>query len=237
MEKTNCSICKKEIEKTALTSLSSIRPELVRLIKIDHPDCNENSMICHADLKEYRVKYLAQLVKGEKGHLKKLEKEVLKSIAENEIITENVNNSANEKLVFGDKIADKVAEFGGSWKFIISFFSVLVVWITVNAISLFQKPFDPYPFILLNLLLSCLAAVQAPIIMMSQNRLEAKDRLRSENDYKVNLKSEIEIRTLHEKVDHLLQDQWTKIVKIQEMQIELLEDIREKLEHVNPKAL
>ena len=129
----------------------------------------------------------------------------------------------------GDAISDKVASFGGSWKFIIFFFVVLFLWIIINSIVLLQKPFDPYPFILMNLILSCIAAIQAPIIMMSQNRQEKKDRLRSENDYKVNLKSEIEIRTLHEKVDHLLLDQWSRMMKIQEMQIEMLEEIKEKI--------
>jgi uncharacterized membrane protein len=105
-----------------------------------------------------------------------------------------------------------------------------MVWIVMNSLLLLYKPFDPYPFILLNLILSCLAAIQAPIIMMSQNRQETKDRHRSENDYKINLKSEIEIRTLHEKVDHLLFDQWSKMIKTQEFQIEILEEIRNKVD-------
>jgi uncharacterized membrane protein len=130
----------------------------------------------------------------------------------------------------GDRISDKVASFGGSWKFIISFSIIILVWISVNGMVLLLKPFDPFPFILLNLILSCVAAMQAPIIMMSQNRQEKKDRNRSENDYKINLKSEIEIRTLHEKVDHLLLDQWSKMMKIQEVQLEILEEIRTRIE-------
>ncbi|MCK9182752.1 MAG: DUF1003 domain-containing protein, partial [Fibrobacteraceae bacterium] len=137
-----------------------------------------------------------------------------------------------EKMRMGDFVSDKVASFGGSWKFIIFFLIVLILWIIINSIVLLQKPFDPYPFILMNLILSCIAAIQAPIIMMSQNRQEKKDRLRSENDYKVNLKAEIEIRTLHEKVDHLLLDQWSKMMKIQEMQIEMLEEIKERKQSV-----
>jgi len=155
---------------------------------------------------------------------------VLDSIKENEIITSNINASVKEALKIGDKISDKVALFGGSWKFIIIFFIVLIGWIFINTHLILNKPFDPFPFILMNLILSCIAAIQAPIIMMSQNRQEIKDRIRSENDYKVNLKSEIEIRTLHEKVDHLLLDQWSKMMKIQEMQIDILEEIKNKVD-------
>ena len=108
------------------------------------------------------------------------------------------------------------------------FTGFLIIWITINSVIIFGKPIDPYPFILLNLLLSCLAAIQAPIIMMSQNRQEAKDRLRSQYDYQVNLKAELEIRQLHEKMDHLLSHQWERLAQIQEIQIDLLEEIRRK---------
>ncbi|MBN1698126.1 MAG: DUF1003 domain-containing protein, partial [Spirochaetales bacterium] len=141
-----------------------------------------------------------------------------------------INAQYEEKYTIGNKISDIVAKFGGSWRFIISFFSILILWILVNSHLLLSKPFDPYPYILLNLILSCIAAIQAPIIMMSQNRLETKDRIRVENDYKINLKSEIEIRTLHEKIDHLLLEQWSKMIEIQELQIDLLNEIRESIE-------
>jgi uncharacterized membrane protein len=107
---------------------------------------------------------------------------------------------------------------------------ILLTWIGVNSLVFIIRPFDPFPFILLNLILSCLAAIQAPIIMMSQNRQEKKDRLRSESDYKINLKAEIEIRTLHEKVDHLLLDQWSKMMKIQELQMEMLQEVKKKVD-------
>lgn len=125
-------------------------------------------------------------------------------------------------------MADKIATFGGSWAFLICFGVFLLIWILINSVALLWRPLDPYPFIFLNLLLSCLAAVQAPIIMMSQNRQEAKDRIRSEHDYQVNLKAELEIRHLHEKVDHLLSHQWERLVKIQELQLELLADLGAK---------
>ncbi len=130
-----------------------------------------------------------------------------------------------QKLTFGEALADKIAEFGGSWKFIIIFMVILGVWIVLNSLLFFLKSFDPYPFILLNLLLSCLAALQAPVIMMSQNPQEAKDRLRSENDYRVNLKAELEIRHLHEKIDHLLSRQWERLVEIQQLQIDLMSEL------------
>lgn len=139
----------------------------------------------------------------------------------------NIDEDENNQLTFGQRIADKVALFGGSWTFIISFFLFITVWIVSNVIFLNQKTFDPYPFILLNLILSCIAAVQAPIIMMSQNRQEEKDRLRAKKDYQVNLKAELEIRKLHEKVDELMIQQHEKIMEIQEIQINLMKQILE----------
>src|SRR5581483_8369212 len=127
------------------------------------------------------------------------------------------------KRTAGERIADVVADFGGSWSFIICFFAVLVAWMAFNVWAGAAKTFDPYPFILLNLVLSCLAAIQAPIIMMSQKRQEAKDRLRSENDFRVNLKAELEIRHLHEKIDHILTRQWERLAEIQQIQLEIMQ--------------
>jgi len=122
-----------------------------------------------------------------------------------------------------------VAAFGGSWRFIMLFGAILLVWIVLNSIFLLQRPFDPYPFILLNLVLSCIAAMQAPIIMMSQNRQESKDRLRAEHDYQVNLKAEIEIRQLHIKLDQLLNHSWQRLLEIQRVQMDIMEDISRKM--------
>jgi len=145
-------------------------------------------------------------------------------LREQETLTENLNLAFEKDLSFGARVADRVATFGGSWTFIILFFIVLVLWMLVNTTIVLAHPFDPYPFILLNLVLSCLAAIQAPIIMMSQNRQEARDRLRSENDYQVNLKAELEIRHLHEKLDVLLKHQWQKLLEIQQIQIDLMKE-------------
>jgi uncharacterized membrane protein len=150
---------------------------------------------------------------------------VVESLARHETLAQDVEAQFQKKLSLGERLADRIADFGGSWTFILLFAGVILFWILLNAAFLLGRAFDPYPFILLNLLLSCLAAVQAPIIMMSQNRQEARDRLRSENDYRVNLKAELEIRHLHEKLDHLLQHQWERLMEIQQIQIELMNEL------------
>ena len=226
-----CSICRKSFPENEFIFGHGIRHEIERLIQKDYPDWNDSKRICKDDFYLYRTRYINSLIEEEKGNIKELEKSVLQSINDNEFISSDINKSAREKLTLGDRISDKVATFGGSWSFIIIFFVVLAGWISINSFFLFMKPFDPFPYILMNLILSCIAAIQAPIIMMSQNRQENKDRIRSENDYKINLKSEIEIRTLHEKVDHLLLEQWSKMMEIQEMQLEILQDIKKKVEH------
>ncbi len=150
---------------------------------------------------------------------------MLDSLARQETLSANIDAEFERKLSFGERLSDRIADIGGSWGFICSFGGFLLLWIVANSLALLRHPFDPYPFILLNLVLSCLAAIQAPIIMMSQNRQEAKDRLRSENDYRVNLKAELEIRHLHEKIDHLLSRQWERLVEIQRIQVELLSEM------------
>jgi len=228
MNSVKCDICGKSYTADQLITGHGIYHEIEDLIVKDYPAWKDQSHICKNDFNKYRIRYITQIIDEEKGSSEKLENEVINSIRENEIISSNIYIT-DDKRTIGQRISDKVASFGGSWTFIISFFVVLLGWISLNSFYILTKPFDPFPFILLNLLLSCIAAIQAPIIMMSQNRQEMKDRLRSENDYKINLKSEIEIRTLHEKVDHLLLDQWSKMMKIQELQIEILEEIRDRL--------
>jgi len=154
-----------------------------------------------------------------------LERQVVESLAREETVARNIEAAWAGKRTFGERVADFVADFGGSWHFIISFFVVLLVWIGFNVWVTTRAIFDPYPFILLNLVLSCLAAIQAPIIMMSQKRQEAKDRLRSENDYRVNLKAEFEIRHLHEKLDYLISRHWERLAEIQQIQLEIMEDL------------
>ena len=202
-----------------------IRPSLLEFIKKKLPDVDSKGFICLADLGEFRKDYIKEVLEDEIGELSALDQEVIESLEQHEILSADIEKQFEKKLTFGERLSDRIAEFGGSWKFLISFGAVLIIWIAINGVILVTHAFDPYPFILLNLILSCLAAVQAPIIMMSQNRAEARDRLRAENDYKVNLKAELEIRHLHEKIDHLLRRQYNRLFEIQQIQIELLEEI------------
>ena len=206
----------------------NVRPSLTEFIKSQRPNWDPQQFICFADLGIFRKDYVKRALEDEIGELTSLDQEVIESLQQHEVLTENIEKQFERKLTFGEHLSDKIAEFGGSWKFIITFGGVIVVWVVLNAVLLLDRGFDPYPFILLNLILSCLAALQAPVIMMSQNRAEARDRLRAENDYKVNLKAELEIRHLHEKIDHLLRKQYNRLFEIQQIQIELLEEISQR---------
>ncbi len=169
-----------------------------------------------------------QLLTNEGAYLERLRKIVEDSIEQEKLIINNLLNPPAEILSRGQKISDKVANFGGSWKFIISFFATLILWIFFN-VMLAMKAFDPYPFILLNLVLSCIAALQAPVIMMSQNRLEEKDRKRSENDYLINLKAEIQIRSLHQKIDLLIEEEIKMLFESQAKQLEILKRVEARM--------
>jgi len=204
-----------------------VRPVLRALMEQDCPTWDDNGWVCLDDMQKYQQRYLHQLLRQEKGELTELENEVLKDLKDHELTTKNpLTEDEDAAATFGERIADRMAAFGGSWKFILSFCAVLVLWVILNVVVLAADPFDPYPFILLNLFLSALASVQAPLIMMSQNRQEARDRQRSMNDYQVNLKAELEIRHLHQKIDHLLSRQWDRLLEIQEIQIELIQELR-----------
>lgn len=224
-----CQICKEKKKLNEMLSGELVRPSLVEMIQKKHPDWSSEGFICRSDLDRFRTEYIQSLVEKEKGELSTLELDVIRSLKEQELLSKNLNVEFDGKSTIGERVADKVAEFGGSWCFITTFTVVIVAWIIMNSIVLFLRPFDPYPFILLNLVLSCVAAMQAPIIMMSQNRQEAKDRLRSEHDYRVNLKAELEIRNLSEKIDHLLAQQWQRLVEIQQIQMDLMEGLPAKL--------
>jgi len=204
MSKGTCFVTGKQYDRSELNLYSSIKPQLLFLIRKDHPDFSENDLISNEALNLYRKKYLERIVSREHRELSRLEQEVIKAIQDNTTLSENISTDVDTNLTLGQRVADRIAEFGGSWPFIFTFFSFLLIWMITNAWLLGSQPFDPYPFILLNLILSCLAAIQAPIIMMSQNRQEYKDRIRNEQDFKVNLKAELEIRLLHEKIDHMI---------------------------------
>ncbi len=219
-----CSISGKQLDRNDLTVVGSLRPELAKRILHIHPALTMGSLISRDEVSRFRSAYVSDLLRQESGELNTLDKEVEQSLLTHTRLTENSDEMYDEQRSFGERIADVVAKFGGSWTFILSFLFILSVWIAVNGYVGEKKAFDPFPFILLNLVLSCIAALQAPIIMMSQRRQEAKDRQRSDSDYKVNLKAELEIRHLHEKLDHLMNSQWQRLQEIQQLQLELLQD-------------
>lgn len=208
----------------------SIRSSILHLIRKDYPGFTESGCLSINEVNIYRQKYIANLLISEIGELSELDKTVVDSLQTRTTITPQVEDDQQQPLTTGQRVADKVATFGGSWRFIISFGIFLLVWIAANAFWLSNRSWDPYPFILLNLILSCLAALQAPVIMMSQNRQEEKDRDRAKKDYMINLKSELEIRLLHEKIDHLIMHQQQELLEIQKVQVEMMTDIINRIE-------
>jgi uncharacterized membrane protein len=218
--------CGKQFPARQIVSGEIIRWEIAAEIRRAIPDWSPDQFICRNDRTEIRGRYVRSLLEDERGELTSLETEVVRSLREHELLSSDIDAEFEQQWSLGERLADKIAAFGGSWKFLISFGLFLAAWIGLNSFVLLLRPFDPYPYIFLNLVLSCLAAIQAPVIMMSQNRQEAKDRVRSQHDYQVNLKAELEIRHLHEKLDHLLSHQWERLVRIEQLQVELLSELQ-----------
>ena len=214
----------KEFAENERVSAKNLRQSLLHFINKTHPEFSKSCFLSIEEMNDYREKYISEFLNKKLGNLTEVEKQVIQSVSKNTMISTEVEEDEQE-ITFGQKLADKVAEFGGSWGFIIFFMTFLVAWILLNVFWLSHHGFDPYPFILLNLILSCIAAIQAPVIMMSQNRQEEKDRERAKKDYKINLKSELEIRELHEKIDHLIIHYQQDLLEIQKTQIDLLENI------------
>jgi len=224
MEKFKSDISGNEFPEKERVMGKFLRQSIFEVIRQDNPDFNENGSLSMSELNLYRQKYISGFLQQELGNLSETEKRVVESLRNKTVLSDNPDDE-EEKSTFGQRIADKVASFGGSWTFIIIFVTILVAWIAGNVILLANKGFDPYPFILLNLILSCVAALQAPVIMMSQNRQGEKDREKAQNDYMVNLKSEMEIRMLHEKLDHVILHQEQSLIEIQKVQINMMNDI------------
>jgi len=235
MEKSNtvlCYITKVLVNEDNAKIGLSIRPSVMELIKKSYPYFSIKDYICNEELFKFKTKHIQDMLEDDKGQLSDIQKQVADTVAKHDFMSMDFTKEEKDSITFGERISDKIAEFGGSWKFIISFLSFMFMWICVNAFVLCTNAFDPFPFIFLNLILSCLAALQAPVIMMSQNRTESKDRKRGINDFKVNLKSEIEIRHLHEKMDHLIITQVKHIHEMQQMQMDILTDINEKMKYL-----
>ena len=222
-----CPICQEPRAASQLLPAEMVRGGLAELIRRDHPGwgAEPGDVICQIDLNRYRTLYVEELVAEEGRELTAIERDVVEKLRQHELISEDTNLQFESRLTVGERLADQVARFGGSWSFILFFAVFLVVWMLINSVALLRQPFDPYPFILLNLILSTLAALQAPIIMMSQNRQEAKDRLRAEHDYRVNLKAELEIRLLNERIDMLVNHQWQRLLEIQRIQLEMMQEL------------
>ncbi|MFO1053010.1 MAG: DUF1003 domain-containing protein [Planctomycetota bacterium] len=226
-DKPVCQICGNE-HHAQLRRAVLVRPAVADVIRRERGEFSEAGWICVDDLQRFRHDYVRSLLASERGEITNLEQQVLESLRQHEILARRPDGEDAAAVGLGQRLADRIASFGGSWTFILSFLGVLVVWMAINLSWLTRNPFDPYPFILLNLVLSCLAALQAPVIMMSQNRQEERDRRRAQHDYQVNLKAELEIRQLHQKIDHLLSHQWERLVEIQEIQMELIQEVRSR---------
>ena len=221
-------LSKQEFPKSEKVSARTIRPSILKVMTKEHPEFRQDGNCSITELNFYRQKYIGEYLANEIGELSELEGTVLDSLKNKNTLVDKINDT-NDTPTLGQRLADNVASFGGSWAFILTFAGFLGIWIVSNVYFLASKPFDPYPFILLNLILSTIAALQAPVIMMSQNRQEEKDRDRAKKDYMINLKSELEIRMLHEKIDHLIIHQQHELIEIQKVQIEMMNDILEKV--------
>jgi uncharacterized membrane protein len=222
-----CNVCHNKFSLTQATPLATVRDSILKSILKNHPNVDiENGYICQGDLNYARREYFKQLIQEEKGDLTEVENAVVDALEEHEVVSKQIVQFDTKAGTFGERLSDKIAQFGGSWTFILLFGMAITIWVVWNSAT--QVRFDPYPYILLNLFLSCLASLQAPIIMMSQNRLQVHDRLSQEQDFKVNLKSEVEIRVLNEKVDKLISHQWQRLLEIQEMQMDFMEQLTHK---------
>jgi len=220
-----CQICGEE-NRNVLRQAALVRPAVSGLIRKEIGSWVDHGWICLNDLEKYRNRYVQSLLVTERGELGTLEQEVLESLKDHEVLSRDHAADFETDLTFGQRVADRVADFGGSWSFLFVFGFFFAAWMAVNSYLLVARPFDPYPYILLNLILSSLAAIQAPVIMMSQNRQEARDQLRAQHDFQINLKAELEIRQLHQKIDHMLSTQWERLVEIQQIQMELINEVK-----------
>lgn len=235
MKKCACSVCENTFAEKEVLPSHAVRSTVIETACNKIPSFNGEGYICFGCLRNLRALHIEEMLCKERGELSRLERDVVNSIKEHEIFNKNMNKKFETTLSFGERIADRIAHFGGSWTFILSFVALLVIWMAINTFA-WINTFDPYPFILLNLVLSCLAAIQAPVIMMSQNRQASKDRLVNDYEYSVNLKAELEIRQLHSKLDQFTKNQWERHLELQQIQLELSEELLEALHSSKPKA-
>lgn len=222
-----CSICGNEKKIKEVIDVSKVRKSIADNIKIEFPELHSSGYVCMSCLNSYRREHITDSLQVEEGALSALDGQLIGSIKDKKMQTTEIYKKIDKESTKGDRIADIAAEFGGSWWFILIFSVILVAWIIINSVILIKRPFDPYPFSLLNLVLSCLAAIQAPIIMMSQNRQEVKDRKRSENEYQINLRAELKIQSVNEKLNYL-SERLAKLMETQQIQSEMITEFIEK---------
>lgn len=213
---------------------AGIRKEVLDFIIKKHPNFSTEKHISISELSVFRENYVTEILFSGSGELSDLEAKVVASLKNDTLLSDKLDDEISNSS-FGQNVADRVAKFGGSWTFILTFLGLLLIWILINVFFLAEKGFDPYPFILLNLILSCIAALQAPVIMMSQNRTEERDRERAKKDYMINLKSELEIRILHEKIDHLIMHQEQSMIEIQRIQLDMMKEILDRTLESKPE--
>lgn len=223
-----CQICGELLPLDQAVPVDLIRDGIVETLKKKCPNLDPSGYISMRELDIARISRAEEMAERDQDALVEIRKEVAKSLLNQETLTQNIFAEFDKKATRGERIADKVAAFGGSWLFIGIFAVILFAWMGINTAVILAKPFDPFPYIFLNLVLSCLAAIQAPVIMMSQNRQQARDQMRSENDFKTNLKAEIEIQGINEKMDKLINDQWKHLLEIQQMQMEMIEELSKR---------
>lgn len=231
-KKVFCELTKKEVLENEAREGFSVRPSIFKLIQEVEPNFSNDSWISRDELKKFKSKYLEGYLEKEEGEKEEINRIVSQAVSNHDFLSINYLDSINEKedkRSFKETIADKIAEFGGSWGFILIFFIFVLIWCCFNTYVLSSKSFDPYPYVFLNLVLGCIASIQAPIIMMSQNRTSELDRKRALNDFKVNLKSEFEIMILREKINHIIHQQNPHIREVIDDHSDLLEDIRQTL--------
>jgi uncharacterized membrane protein len=209
--------------------IGAVRANIYALMIRENPKLSGEGYISLRELAMYREQYITEVLSKQIGQIGEVQRTVIDAMENETLLSEQLAKGDDAELTTAQRLADRVASFGGSWTFISAFGVFIVCWIILNISFLRNHGFDPYPFILLNLILSCIAALQAPIIMMSQNRQEEKDRERAKKDYMINLKSEMEIRILHEKLDHLIIHQQQELLEIQRVQMEMMDDILESI--------
>lgn len=232
-DEVKCSLCSSSEALGELISGNVLRQSISDIIKQHHDKWDEHSLVCENCIDKYRAEYIEHILEKDKGELSNLESKVVESLHNHELLSENTNTVYDDNLTVGDKVTDKIVSFGGSWRFIFLFSTILVLWMFFNTIAIFFSPIDPYPFIFMNFILSTIAAFQAPFVLMSQNRQAIKEKVRSDNEYKVNLKAELEIRHLNSKMDQLLTNQWSRLLKVQQVQTDLIQDIVKTIKKKN----